>query len=172
MPRRPADEPRATPRAADVYRQLAPAVRGYVVASRVRDPDDVVGEIFLQVARDLRRFRGGDDADVRRWVFTIARHRVIDARRAAARRPETLAAELPEPASGAPPPALPDPTLVDALAALTDEQREVVALRFVADLSLEQVAEITGRPVGAVKSMQHRALTALARLLETEPIAE
>ena len=55
-----------------------------------------------------------------------------------------------------------DPDLVAALGDLTPDQREVVVLRFVADLPLEAVAAITGRPVGAVKSLQHRALAQLA----------
>lgn len=59
-----------------------------------------------------------------------------------------------------------DPALLAALARLTPEQREVVVLRHVADLSLEEVARITKRKVGAVKAMQHRALQQLARILE------
>jgi len=54
---------------------------------------------------------------------------------------------------------------VAALSTLTPEQREVVVLRFVGDVSLEDVARITRRRVGAVKAMQHRALEALARQL-------
>ena len=52
-----------------------------------------------------------------------------------------------------------------ALCELTAEQREVVALRFVADLSIEAVATLTGRSPGAVKALQHRALAALAEHL-------
>ncbi len=52
---------------------------------------------------------------------------------------------------------------------LTPDQREVVTLRFVADLAIEEVARITGRPIGAVKALQHRALRALASTLTTEP---
>jgi RNA polymerase sigma-70 factor (ECF subfamily) len=58
-----------------------------------------------------------------------------------------------------------EPRLVDALGRLTPDQREVVTLRFVADLSLEDVAEVTHRPVGAVKSLQHRGLRNLATLV-------
>ena len=58
-----------------------------------------------------------------------------------------------------------DPELVAALGRLTPDQREVVVLRFVADLPIEEVASLTGRTEGAVKSMQHRALAQLARTL-------
>jgi len=57
--------------AGDVYKQLAPAVFGYMRAQRVPDAEDVAGEVFLQVARDLHRFSGDDD-DLRRWVLTLA----------------------------------------------------------------------------------------------------
>ena len=146
-----------------LYRQLAPAVRGYLRAQGVPDPDDVLSEVFLHVARSLPRYKGDEDG-VRPWVFAIARHRALDAHRRRARRPQTSDAAVPEVAVTDRPGAM-DPELVVALAQLTAEQREVVVLRFVADLSLEAVAEITGRPVGAVKSMQHRALGQLARIL-------
>ena len=153
--------------AGEVYRRLAPAVLGYLRAQRAPDPEDLLGEVFLQVARDLPRFRGDDDAQ-RRWVFTIAHNRLLDARRRAARRPQMARVPLPEVAS--PPPAEPlDPELVAALDTLTAEQREVVVLRFVADLSLDDVARITRRKVGAVKALQHRALETLARQLRGTP---
>jgi RNA polymerase sigma-70 factor (ECF subfamily) len=59
----------------------------------------------------------------------------------------------------------PDPELVRALALLTDDQREVIALRFIADLPLEEVARITKRKIGAVKALQHRGLATLGRIL-------
>lgn len=147
--------------AADVYRSLAPAVLGYLRAERAPDPEDVLGEIFLQVARDVGRF-DGDDGDLRRWVFTIAHNRLVDARRRVAARPD-VDGFAPVPDRAAPDVDDPvDPTLVAALAKLTADQREVVVLRFVADLPLDAVAKITGRRVGAVKALQHRALAQLA----------
>jgi RNA polymerase sigma-70 factor (ECF subfamily) len=153
----------ATPEAGEVYRQLAPAVLGYLRAQRVAEPEDLLGEVFLQVARDLPRFAGDDDA-LRRWVFTIAHHRLIDDRRRRARRPQLSDLEVPD----APSPELPDatdPALLAALAQLTTDQREVVLLRFVGDLPLEIVAKMTKRRVGAVKALQHRALEQLGRIL-------
>lgn len=168
--------PEDRPNAAQVYRQLAPAVLGYLRSQRVPDPDDALGEVFLQVARDLHRFRGDDDG-LRRWVFSIAHNRAMDAHRKASRNRSTLEAELADAGAGrgdertsAPPPADPfDPVLVDALATLSADQREVVVLRFVADLPLEAVARITGRKVGAVKALQHRALENLRRAVSSEP---
>ena len=149
--------------AGEVYRALAPTVLGYLRAQRAPDPEDVLGEVFLQVARDLHRF-SGDEAALRRWVFAIAHNRLLDARRRQGRRPAVVTDAVPE--QRARPPADPvDPALVAALQELTPDQREVLVLRFVADLPLEDVARITRRRVGAVKALQHRGLDSLARIL-------
>ena len=149
--------------AAEAYRTLAPAVLGYLRAQRAPEPEDILGEVFLQVARDLPKFRGDDDA-LRRWVFSIAYNRILDARRREGRRPRVADREVPDKRAAAEPEPL-DPDLVAALAQLTPEQREVVVLRFVADLPLADVAKITHRRVGAVKAMQHRALETLQQRL-------
>jgi RNA polymerase sigma-70 factor (ECF subfamily) len=142
---------------------LAPVVLGYVRSQGAAEPEDLLGEIFLQVVRDIGRFRG-DEAALRRWVFTVAHHRLIDARRRSQRRPPISDGSVPDQAVTPGPEPL-DPDLLEALAALTAEQREVVALRFVADLPIDAVAAVTGRTAGAVKALQHRALEALARSL-------
>ncbi|HVF32303.1 MAG TPA: sigma-70 family RNA polymerase sigma factor [Acidimicrobiales bacterium] len=162
-----AEDPRRL--AAAAYRELAPAVLGYLRSQRVADPEDVLGEVFLQVARDVGRF-SGDDAALRRWVFSIAHNRSMDAHRRAKRDRSTLEAEISEGRS-APTDAPAEPVdreLIDALATLSDEQREVVVLRFVADLPLEAVAKITGRTPGAVKAMQHRAMDNLRKAVSPD----
>ncbi len=144
-----------------MYRELAPAVLGYLRTQGAADPEDLLGEIFLQVARDLHRVKG-DAPDVRRWVFRVARNRVIDDARRRARRPARGGQVVPDRAGiEAAEPF--DPELLAALAGLTPDQREVVVLRFVADLPLEAVATVTGRKVGAVKALQHRGLASLAK---------
>ncbi|MGE3075853.1 MAG: RNA polymerase sigma factor [Dehalococcoidia bacterium] len=55
-----------------------------------------------------------------------------------------------------------------ALGELTPEQREVIHLRFVEDLPIHEVARLTGRSAGAVKSLQHRALRQLRSQLSPE----
>lgn len=152
-----------TSTAEDAYRALAPAVLGYLRGIGVAEPEDLLGDVFVQVARSIGTFRG--DADqLRRWVFTITRNCLVDDQRRRTRRPAVDHVEIPDAAITAEDG--PDPRLVAALAGLTPDQREVVGLRFIADLSLDEVADLTGRPVGAVKSMQHRALAQLARQLE------
>lgn len=164
--RRQGDEPLD---AAALYRAHAPAVLGYLRARRAADAEDLLGEVFLQVSRDLPRY-DGRQADLRRWVFTIARNRLIDRHRAVERRPEVVVGVPDRSDERAVPPDPVDPALVAALSQLSDAQREVLLLRYVADLSLEDVALVTDRSVGAVKALQHRALGQLRSRLATEAV--
>jgi RNA polymerase sigma-70 factor (ECF subfamily) len=147
--------------AAALYRELAPAVLGYFRSQRAPDPEDLLGEVFLHVARNINRCRG--DAEARlRWVFTIAHHRLVDSWRRRAARPATADQQPPEQIAVDGQPDTIDPELQAAIDTLTDDQRVVVLLRFIADLSLRDVARITGRPV---KALQHRGLATLERAL-------
>jgi RNA polymerase sigma factor (sigma-70 family) len=143
-----------------VYDALAPAVLGYFRAQRMADPEGLTGDVFVSVARRLRDFDGDDEA-LRRWVFTIAHHRRVDEIRRAARQPTTTTTDGLD-LEGPPLEDPLDPALVRALATLTDEQRQVVVLRHVADLSVADVARITGHSEGSVKMLCSRGLEALA----------
>ncbi len=145
-----------------VFRRYAPAVHNYLRAAGAADSEDLLSDVFVDVMHGLERFQGDEDA-LRRWVFTIAHHRLVDEHRRRARRRQLLGRQTQ--LRVAPPDEPFDPALVSALDTLTPEQREVVVLRFVADLSLETVAAMTNRPEGAVKSLQHRALRNLAAVL-------
>jgi len=141
----------------EIFRCLGGPVHGYLRAAGAVASEDMLSDVFLDVLRGLDRFDGDDEA-LRRWVFTIAHHRLVDERRKIARRRRFAV----QPQAPVPAPAEPlDRDLEAALDLLTPEQREVVVLRFVADLSLETVATMTGRSVGAVKALQHRALARL-----------
>jgi RNA polymerase sigma-70 factor, ECF subfamily len=154
----------------ELYDGLAPVVLGYLRANGAPDPEDVLSEVFLQVARDIATFEG-EEKGFRSWVFTIAHHRLIDARRHAARRPVELAAEPPEPGDRA------DDAADEALArigteevrrvlgAISEEQRAVLLLRVIGDLSIEDVARAVGKRPGAVKALQRRGLAAVKREL-------
>jgi len=109
-----------------LYRELAPAVLGYLRAQGVPDPEDLLGEVFLQVARDLRGVRG-DEVAVRKWVFTLARNRVIDDARRRSRRPVTTGGAAPDcPGPDREEPL--DPALLSAIDRLTPEQRDAALL--------------------------------------------
>src|SRR6266545_1548289 len=70
----------------ELYRQLQPLLVRYLRALVAGDADDVAAEAWLQIARDLRSFRGDWDK-FRGWAVTIARHRALDHLRAQRRRP-------------------------------------------------------------------------------------
>jgi RNA polymerase sigma-70 factor, ECF subfamily len=157
--------PPAPPRdVAHLFSALGPPVLGYVRGCGCRDPEDVVGEVFTRIAGALPRF-DGDDRALRAWVFTIAYRCVIDDRRRSQRH-GLLLRRVGHSAPVAAPDEPFDPALLAALGHLTAEQREVVTLRFIADLPLDEVSRITGKPVGAVKALQHRGLLALRALLQ------
>lgn len=148
-----------------LYTDHVELVYGYLKACGVRDAEDLTSEVFIGMLRGLSSFRGGP-ADFRSWLMTITYRRMVDdrRRRQTDRSSPTEPAELISLRTDRPKEPLPhriDRRLIDAFSSLTTEQREVLALRFVADLDLRTVAEITERPVGAVKAMQHRGLQSL-----------
>jgi RNA polymerase sigma factor (sigma-70 family) len=159
----------------ELYGGLAPGVLGYLRANNAPDPEDVLGEVFLQVARDISTF-DGEERGFRSWVFTIAHHRLIDARRHSARRPVDLSPDPPEPSGRA------DDAAEEALArigveevqrvlgALSDEQRAVLLLRVLADMSIEDVAKALGKRPGAIKALQRRGLAAVERELARKAV--
>ena len=161
---------------ATIYRRLAPAILGYLRANSGPDPEDTLSEVFLQVARDLPRF-AGEERQFRAWVFTIAHHRLIDARRSSARRPVEPMAEPPEPETSTEPDAAELALAgIDAeevhrvLATLTTDQRAVLLLRVLGDLSVEDVARTLGKRPGAIKALQRRGLAAVRRELEKQGV--
>jgi RNA polymerase sigma factor (sigma-70 family) len=159
----------------EIFRELAPAVLGYLRSNSAPDPEDIVGEVFLQVARDVQGFEG-DERRFRAWVFTIAHHRLIDARRYAARRPMDLVSEPPEPEAGTDDAADEALSRIGAdevkrvLGCLTEDQRSVLMLRVIGDLTVDEVAKTIGKRPGAVKALQRRGLAAVRRELEGEGV--
>jgi RNA polymerase sigma-70 factor (ECF subfamily) len=154
-----------------IYEQLAPAVHGYLRSQGIDDPEGAVNDVFLRAFRGLAAFEGSPVA-FRSFVFTVAHHLVVDRRRFASRRPREVAVErLPDVGASDDPEheaieRIGRERLAALLELLTSDQRDLLLLRFVADLSIEEVAAAQGRSVGAVKAMQHRALASVRRLLE------
>lgn len=155
---------------ARLYEDLKGPVSAYVRLRGAAQPDEVTSEVFLCVFRDLGRFTG-DETAFRAWVFTIAHRRILDAWRTSTRRPlQTALRPWLDPAGGdAEAEALAELSMenVEALlASLPPAQRDVVLLHIVADLPLREVARVMGRSVGAVKTLQYRALSALRESLD------
>ena len=155
-----------------LYDDLAPPLGAYFQVRGAPDPDDLVGDVFLQLARNVADFHG-DEGAFRGWTFLVARHRLSDDRRRRRRRPTTSFGDAGPPDAAATTDvegqAL-DRAELEALAPLlrelTPDQREVLALRVVADLSVEDVARVLGKRAGAVKQLQRRALATLHRAVE------
>jgi RNA polymerase sigma-70 factor (ECF subfamily) len=107
-------------------------------------------------------------------VFTVAHHLVIDERRRRSRRPQLAPfddIELPTAdAADEALVSLGDERVRRLLAELEPDQRDVVLLRIVADLSIEDTASALGKRPGAVKSLQHRAMRALRARLDNEAV--
>jgi RNA polymerase sigma factor (sigma-70 family) len=161
---------------AELYREHAPAVRGYLRARRAPDADDLLGEVFLQLARDLPGFEG-DAGAFRAWVFTVAHHRLLDDIRKRRRRPQVegvrVLEELDVGVGDAEADALTvlrEQELAKLIARLSPDQQTVVLLRVIADLTVEQVASVIGKRPGAVKALQRRGLAALEREISTEGV--
>jgi RNA polymerase sigma-70 factor (ECF subfamily) len=154
-----------------LYRDLSPVVTGYLRLHGAAEPDDLASETFIGVFTGLAGFRG-DEAALRAWVFTIAHRRLVDDWRRRSRRPVTAddAGDLAAHLGGD----VEDDALArigaDAVerlcAGLPDDQRSVLLLRILADLTVEQVAQAMDRSVGSVKALQRRGLRALRADLE------
>jgi RNA polymerase sigma-70 factor (ECF subfamily) len=160
---------------AAIYGQLAGPVAGYLASHGVAEPDDIAAEVFLQMARDIHRFEG-DDASFRSWAFVVAHRRMIDYRRARGRRPQfatgidhfdVIGGDVEDEALER----LSFDWLADILIELTDDQREVLALRVIADLSLQETAQTMGKTVGAIKALQRRAIAALRSCLDDQGVS-
>ena len=159
----------------DLYDSLAPKVLGYLRGLGAAEPEDVTGEVFVQVVRDLERF-DGDEPAFRAWVFTIAHHRFLDERRRSARRPVEPVADVGEghgPAGDTEEDALRElasERVRELLAGLTGDQRAVLLLRILGGLTVEQVARAVGKRPGAVKALQRRGLAALKKELDRQGV--
>jgi RNA polymerase sigma-70 factor (ECF subfamily) len=155
---------------AELYRRHVDKIYQYIYA-RVRDAaaaEDLTAQVFLKALEALPSYEPGSTPFLG-WLYCIAHARTVDHWRRQGRRQEmqlieTLASD--------------DPwldyldaegrwlTAMDLLAQLTDDQQDVMILRFMGDMSLSEVASILNKTVNAVKSIQHRALASLARLLQ------
>ncbi len=161
-----------------LYRDLAPSVCGYFRVQGARDPEDLTNEVFLGAFRGLTGFSGGED-QFRSWVFTIAHRRLTDDRRQAAIRPplagfhdddrdedDLYGGDAEEDALRRMSAARVR-TLCDTL---SHDQRDVLLLRLVSDMTVDAVAVALDKTPGAVKALQRRALTALRQNLVREGV--
>jgi len=157
-----------------LYRSLAPAVAGYLRVQGAAEPDDLTSEVFERAFSALGGFTGSE-AQFRSWVFTIAHHRLTDEWRRRARRPAPADCALPDGPGGD----VEDEAVrrmaterVQRLCTgLVPEQRDVLLLRMLGTLTIDEIAEALGKTPGAVKALQRRGLAALRRQMEREGVS-
>jgi RNA polymerase sigma-70 factor (ECF subfamily) len=156
-----------------LFRDAQPALLRYLRVIAPEAAEDVAGETWLRVVSGLTGFSGGE-MEFRAWLFTIARHRAVDAGRARERRPRTVpladsgAGELlttPDTADIAVERAATLAT-VALISALPRDQAEIIMLRVVAGLDTNAVASIVGKRPGTVRVAAHRALRRLAAIAD------
>jgi RNA polymerase sigma-70 factor (ECF subfamily) len=153
-----------------LFHEYQPALYRYL-RSRLSDlADDVASETWLAVANGLDGFDGDADA-FRAWLFTVARHRLIDQRRKAKRRPLevvhgeamlAMASTTCSPQDEVEANVAGDEAARRIAALLPAEQADVILLRVVAGLSVEEVAGLLGKRPGTIRVLQHRGLRRLA----------
>jgi RNA polymerase sigma-70 factor (ECF subfamily) len=159
---------------AELWRDLNPPLLRYLRGRIRAGAEDIASQTWLDATRGLHEFRGGDD-DFRRWLFTIARRRLIDEVRRRGRQPATGPWPPPDDASRADSGADRYDDLTGALALvqmLPGDQADAVLLRVVADLDVGEVATIMGRSEGSVRVLVHRGLRRLQTILEERRVTQ
>ncbi|MGW1727214.1 RNA polymerase sigma factor [Streptomyces sp. NPDC002306] len=153
------------------YRIVQPGLLGYLRGLVGDDAEDVAADAWLEIARDLGRFKG-DGAGFRAWTATIARHRALDQLRRRRVRPRAAALEpdaldLPGPHSTHDQAleSLSTTRALELIRALPPDQAEAVLLRVVVGLDGPTAARILGKRPGAVRTAAHRGLRRIARQL-------
>ncbi len=156
-----------------IYDQYSPALYRYAMRllGDAYLAEECVAETFSRFLHALRR-GGGPRRHLRAYLYRTAHNWITDRYRR--RRPEMVALDPQRDVDPAPQPesrALhreEQARVRAALMRLTPAQRQVVVLRFLEGWSLAETAQAVGKPVGAVKALQHRALAALRRTLERD----
>lgn len=163
---------------ARLYRRVQPPLLRYLTGLVGADAQDVASETWLQVSRDLGSFRGDGDAFTG-WVVTIGRHRALDLKRRAARRPLIADQTFVQDPSSAWAERAADAADVAAevaatrralalIAGLPIDQAEAVLLRVVVGLDAPAAAKILGKRPGAVRMATSRGLSRLRKILEQQ----
>ncbi|MFD3841277.1 RNA polymerase sigma factor [Streptomyces sp. NPDC058642] len=160
------------------YRLVQPGLLGYLRGIVGDDAEDVASDAWLEIARDLGRFKG-DGAGFRGWTATIGRHRALDHLRRLKVRPRSAALEqhvldLPGPHSTH------DQALesistdhaLELVRGLPRDQAEAVLLRVVVGLDGPAAARVLGKRPGAVRTAAYRGLKRLAQQLGVESVTD
>lgn len=153
-----------------IYIDLAPKILGYLIARGAEDPEALTQDVFLSLFSRLATITGGEQG-LRTFAFSVAHARHVDEIRKRSRRPALYSYD---PSTDERTAASAESSALDNLAAegalqhlraLNSDQSDVLALRIVADLPIDEVARVLGKSTGAVKQLQRRGLHKLKELL-------
>ncbi len=161
-----------------LYDEFAPLVIRYLRARMCPDAEDVLGEVFLRVVRNLESFAGERD-DFRAWIMTIAHRRMIDERRRRQRRPldlvQTDVLQALAPVGDVEQDcdlARSTAQIRSVLEGLSDDQRDVLTLRFLGGLRVSEIARAVGKTPDAVKALQARGIASLRRKIQPKAVTK
>ena len=161
-----------------VYRLVQPGLLAYVRGLVAEDAEDVMSDAWLEIARDLGRFKG-DGAGFRGWTATIARHRALDHLRRQRVRPRASTLEqdvldLPGPQSTHEQAmeSLSTAYALELVGGLPRDQAEAVLLRVVVGLDGPAAARVLGKRPGAVRTAAYRGLKRLAKQLGVDGVTD
>lgn len=161
-----------------LVRDVSPSLAGFFRVRGAADPEGLTGDVLIDVARNIGSFKGDSDG-FRSWVFVIAYRRLTDDWRRRSRRVDEKPSGLQAESNASVPSAeaealdsLGHDEAMRMLGVLTPDQRDVIALRIVAGLTLEETARVIGKSVGSVKALQSRGIAALRRDIGTEAVSK
>jgi RNA polymerase sigma-70 factor (ECF subfamily) len=158
-----------------LYKDLSPSMLGYLRAKKCPDAEDVLGEAFLDIVRNLERFNGGE-REFRAWALTICHRRLVDRLRKSS---SSVVVGVPLPDEDAGPTGdveqdafalLGSMRVRELVGRLSPDQQDVVLLRIIGDMTVEEVAAAMGKRPGAVKALQRRALANLRKEISKEGV--
>jgi RNA polymerase sigma-70 factor (ECF subfamily) len=158
-----------------LYLLFADRVFRYLLA-RIGDPDlaeDITAQVFVRLIEKIGIFRIGPRDNVAifsAWLYRLAHNKMVDVLRSHKRTQESPLEHAAHVVSGQTMEAVEDhldfQRVLHTLRVLNEQQREVIVLRFVEELSIAETAQIMQKSEGAVKALQHRALETLRRHLQ------
>ena len=143
-----------------LYRALNPLLLRYFRVNAAPIAEDLAQEVWMGAAPRLATFEG-DEQQFRTWLFTVARRRLVDHWRVSGRRVTEVHDEFDQPADDGDGPSARlegEAAIAELTAGLTSEQKDVIVLRVVGGLSVDEVAAIMHKSPGAIRVIQHRAV--------------
>lgn len=165
---------------AQLYRTYLPAVYKFLFyrLGNKAQTEDMTAEVFLRALRKIGDFTW-TGADFGAWLMRIARNLVLDDAKSSRARLEVLNDEMPEEAAGENAPAesaamerFTNVEVYKAIKRLRPDQQEVITLRFLHGMGVQDVARVMNKKEGTVRTLQFRGLKALEKILVARGIVD